>query len=966
MKRLFIIFIGFLLSVSIVFAQQIIFEGDSVSPQFGAFGDPFISIQLSTSPSANQVLKTDGTDSSWVDVATLTGGKNWEATSWGVDLTPTSSSAGIFVEASSTFDSILRVNATTTFSVGDVVIASTTPVNVKDSALYVQSASADEHVIIAQAATGQTEHIFMTLSDIGKLLFTTSVNGETEIFHEATEDGDHTLHLETDAAGKGDVVAFFSDYDAGTLAAGEDASNILLTLDRRNTTGGDLHGILVLTTLGSADATALEVGAQVNPISHRSGTFGDMDSCTQSPGLTNILSSCTSASTDATLFTANTDQLVIGDAAKFSSIDIDLATNSNKNINVTFEFSTGNDTWTFFNPTDGTDGFQDSSRIVWELDLDTPTWAVGTSTRFYVRMTRTRMGNIATLPVENLIQISAITEFGWDLNADLEVRNATTTGHLIVGTTVPTNELSVGDVFIGGNATTTGNLTVDSTTLVVQADTNRVGIGTASPAQPLHIVADSGTEVIRLEENSGGEFYELKVESSGHLEFFNDAGELRMQLRDTSINSGSLSSQMGLSSFHAISSNGTVDFDTGIELSSNVLSLNAGGLSSAPFLEINGGIRTAVWNEGSRDYDFRIESDLDDHAFFLQGSDSLIGIGTSTPNYLFTIDGGALCIDDGTGADCNAGRTLASGDLYVGSQATSSVSLWIGSGGTVNNINLQGGDLYVQDGLEVDGDSFFQNATVTDQLVINGLASIHPTLILKAVDQFDPTISFFRSDATPTEVGSILYNESAADLNINNFFTGSNSDIIFTTGSGGEALRLKGSGVHAFTGDLTVSGKATLDNALEIPNGSAPVVDAIGEIAFDTTDNQFLISTNTLATFPAVFGMERFGGGTIASTSEEFFNGGSLPFVTHRDAFRIKEIFCHTEVAGTSVVINVSNTGGTNDTETLTCDTNGAEDLDITTNNSISAGASTTIEIGTITGSPDYVNLSVWGWRIRE
>src|SRR3990167_6496056 len=38
------------------------------------------------------------------------GGSNWEATTWGVDLTPTSSSAGIFVNASSTFNSTLRVN----------------------------------------------------------------------------------------------------------------------------------------------------------------------------------------------------------------------------------------------------------------------------------------------------------------------------------------------------------------------------------------------------------------------------------------------------------------------------------------------------------------------------------------------------------------------------------------------------------------------------------------------------------------------------------------------------------------------------------------------------------------------------------------------------------------------------------------------------------------------------------------
>jgi hypothetical protein len=39
----------------------------------------------------------------------------------------------------------------------------------------------------------------------------------------------------------------------------------------------------------------------------------------------------------------------------------------------------------------------------------------------------------------------------------------------------------------------------------------------------------------------------------------------------------------------------------------------------------------AVFNEGSADLDFRIESDTNSHAFFLQGSDGKIGIGTGSP-----------------------------------------------------------------------------------------------------------------------------------------------------------------------------------------------------------------------------------------------------------------------------------------------------------------------------------------------
>ena len=111
--------------------------------------------------------------------------------------------------------------------------------------------------------------------------------------------------------------------------------------------------------------------------------------------------------------------------------------------------------------------------------------------------------------------------------------------------------------------------------------------------------------------------------------------------------------------------------------------------------------------------------------------------------------------------------------------------------------------------------------------------------------------------------------------------------------------------------------------------------------------------------------MERFGARTVASTSVDWFSGGSILQPAHRDAFRIKEIFCSVE-AGTSVVINISHSSGTLDTESLTCTGDGVSDLDITLNNLIPAGATTTLEIGTITNDVDYLEYSIWGWRIRE
>jgi len=46
-------------------------------------------------------------------------------------------------------------------------------------------------------------------------------------------------------------------------------------------------------------------------------------------------------------------------------------------------------------------------------------------------------------------------------------------------------------------------------------------------------------------------------------------------------------------------------------------------------------------NESGADVDFRIESDTDANAFFLQGSDGYVGIGTNTPSANFHISGGS-------------------------------------------------------------------------------------------------------------------------------------------------------------------------------------------------------------------------------------------------------------------------------------------------------------------------------------
>ena len=71
-----------------------------------------------------------------------------------------------------------------------------------------------------------------------------------------------------------------------------------------------------------------------------------------------------------------------------------------------------------------------------------------------------------------------------------------------------------------------------------------------------------------------------------------------------------------------------VDIDGAVNMASTALVTGV--------LTANGG---AVFNEASADVDFRVESDTVDHALFVQGSDGLVGIGTSSPAGILNVKG---------------------------------------------------------------------------------------------------------------------------------------------------------------------------------------------------------------------------------------------------------------------------------------------------------------------------------------
>jgi len=259
---------------------------------------------------------------------------------------------------------------------------------------------------------------------------TTLVSGTLDIDHTATISDDHALEIDVNADGNADVKGIDIVYVTGAQPANTEETAILVNIDESSAVGGEVAGFEVLTTTeGGGNVYGYIAGVGVNPLAHLSGTFGNVNSA-----LVNAVDRTTEFNTsgsNVTLFVADNDTVTIGGGGtKFEEIEFILATPASNNIQPTFEYSTGVGTWASFSPTDGTNGFQNNGVIAW-LDNDIPSWAVGTGAEYLIRITRTR-NNLPTSPVEDLVQISAATEYSWDKNADVNINSLSFNGTSVI------------------------------------------------------------------------------------------------------------------------------------------------------------------------------------------------------------------------------------------------------------------------------------------------------------------------------------------------------------------------------------------------------------------------------------------------------------------------------------------------------------------------------------------------------
>jgi hypothetical protein len=362
--------------------------------------------------------------------------------------------------------------------------------------------------------------------------FVVKVHGPTSLVHTATTADEHGIEIAADAAGYGDVKAAHIDYVTGVVEAGEDEGIILINIDETLATGGDIFGIEILATDGSAEIYGLKTGVQIGPIHQDAGVFGDPALSTNDTPSTDV-PAMTDGNTGTTtaIFVADDDYIIIGDAAAFEELELILTTPSNKNIKPTFWYSTaGTDQFTQFTPVDGTCGCLQTGVIAWDQSDLVGHVADDVTGNFDIKIIRTRNNIPGDTPVLGYAKTAATTEFIWDKDGNVNINDLSIAGTasgidhggldglgdddhtqylLASGARALAGDLSFGDNNITNVSSieldliradaANGSITIEldnaagadllvgnNNALVVEGDTDFVGIGTV-PLQPFEV-----------------------------------------------------------------------------------------------------------------------------------------------------------------------------------------------------------------------------------------------------------------------------------------------------------------------------------------------------------------------------------------------------------------------------------------------------------------------------------------------
>ena len=219
-----------------------------------------------------------------------------------------------------------------------------------------------------------------------------------------------------------------------------------------------------------------------------------------------------------------------------------------------------------------------------------------------------------------------------------------------------------------------------------------------------------------------------------------------------------------------------------------------------------------------------------------------------------------------------------------------------------------------------------------------------------------------------TSIGNAIHvasSTAAANFHINGILNASSTS--FFSGLASLSSGLISTASSTFTANLQID-KLFASTTLQIPYAAQPTIVLAG-MAIDTTSG-FLLSATSSVDVPVVYArpVKRLYSFSIASTTINaggFTTTDTLPFPADSDAYVVYYVHCNVW-GGTSITIQLTDSNSTNDTNTVVCNTATSTERAITTNNSWTAGEGMTLQITAVSGTPNRLNVSVFGSITRD
>lgn len=199
-------------------------------------------------------------------------------------------------------------------------------------------------------------------------------------------------------------------YNTGQIGLGSINTVIGVAIEDEDALGGDIAVLDVVGTHPNIGRLVMVKSTSAYPIVQEipvgSTTFDEI--LVNAVDETIVLNSPVG---DVPIMTLDNDTMTVGSSTIFDTIEMDLTTTSNRDVEFVFEYSQSGG-WTVFLPNDGTGGcLVSNGSIVWNasglISWDTD------GGLYKIRMTRTRNG-VQTTPVCNQLKKSSAVEYKWD------------------------------------------------------------------------------------------------------------------------------------------------------------------------------------------------------------------------------------------------------------------------------------------------------------------------------------------------------------------------------------------------------------------------------------------------------------------------------------------------------------------------------------------------------------------------